>query len=202
MATFSTSVISGTSFTCWKVRAMPRLHMSRATTFGTGTPSKPTLPEVGRNAPLMRLKSVVFPAPFGPSRPSISPARTSKLTSSTATRPPKVRRILVAVSSGRPASGLARTLSIMTGSTAGGRGVARSVHASIIGQSPRLAFARIRIMSPAKMSISRRVVGPKIGRNRFCNSCLTEVTRPAPSIAPQTCPLPPITVMNRYSMLM
>src|SRR2546429_57685 len=37
----------------------------------------------------MTLKSVVLPAPFGPMMPSRSPARTSRLTSRTAVRPPK-----------------------------------------------------------------------------------------------------------------
>src|SRR6516162_8752112 len=37
----------------------------------------------------MRLKTVVLPDPFGPSRPTISPSCTVKDTSSTARRPPK-----------------------------------------------------------------------------------------------------------------
>ena len=37
----------------------------------------------------MTLKSVVFPAPFGPIRPWISPTATSRSTASSAWRPPK-----------------------------------------------------------------------------------------------------------------
>jgi hypothetical protein len=36
------------------------------------------------------LKRVVFPAPFGPAIPKISPVSTSKLTSTTAARLPKL----------------------------------------------------------------------------------------------------------------
>src|SRR3569832_717148 len=38
---------------------------------------------------LMRLKTVVFPAPFGPMSVNTSPRRTSKVTSLTASTPPK-----------------------------------------------------------------------------------------------------------------
>ena len=44
------------------------------------------------STPVTRLKIVHLPAPFGPIRPRISPARTSKLTSLTATRPPNSLR--------------------------------------------------------------------------------------------------------------
>src|SRR5713226_5480241 len=54
------------------------------------------------SAPLTRLKRVVFPDPFGPITPRISPASTVKLTSLTAATPPKlletlsrVRRVIV-----------------------------------------------------------------------------------------------------------
>src|SRR5690242_12071884 len=42
-------------------------------------------------SPAMTLKSVVFPAPFGPRMPRRSPGATSRLTSRTACRPPKRR---------------------------------------------------------------------------------------------------------------
>jgi len=41
--------------------------------------------------PLMTLKSVVFPAPFGPMTLTISPSPTLKLTSLSARKPPKER---------------------------------------------------------------------------------------------------------------
>jgi hypothetical protein len=51
--------------------------------------SKRIWPADGRNTALIRLKSVVLPAPFGPIRLQIWPASTLKLTSLTAVRPPK-----------------------------------------------------------------------------------------------------------------
>ena len=52
-------------------------------------PFQNTLPPLGRVMPLIRLNSVVLPAPLGPSNPKISPSRTARLTPSTATSPPK-----------------------------------------------------------------------------------------------------------------
>ena len=45
-------------------------------------------PWVGRTIPEHALNVVVFPAPFGPMSPVIVPARTARLTLSTATAPP------------------------------------------------------------------------------------------------------------------
>src|SRR3954453_904237 len=45
-------------------------------------------PAVGRQSPESRLKSVVFPAPFGPMMPSNSPSATSSETSATIFAPP------------------------------------------------------------------------------------------------------------------
>src|SRR5215212_10116739 len=52
----------------------------------------------------MTLNAVVFPAPFGPIRPAISPSATSSETSSSATIPPKRRVTLSSSSSARAAS--------------------------------------------------------------------------------------------------
>ena len=43
---------------------------------------------MGRTFPLIASSKVVLPAPFGPIRPTISPGKTSKLTSLLATTPP------------------------------------------------------------------------------------------------------------------
>src|SRR5499427_8134489 len=51
-------------------------------------PSNSTTPSLGGIRPVMPLKSVVLPAPLGPISAKTSPRRTSKLTSSTAVRPP------------------------------------------------------------------------------------------------------------------
>src|SRR3954470_19423597 len=52
----------------------------------------------------MTLKQVVFPAPFGPMRPRISPSWMWKLTSSSAVRPPK-RSVTASTSSSFLSSG-------------------------------------------------------------------------------------------------
>src|SRR5271154_4175601 len=48
-----------------------------------------TWPPVGGNRPANRLSNVVFPEPFGPKIPMISPLLMENETSDTATRPPK-----------------------------------------------------------------------------------------------------------------
>ena len=53
-----------------------------------GRKRTPSRYRAGRN-PVMRLKAVVLPAPFGPISASVSFSRTEKLTSCTARRPPK-----------------------------------------------------------------------------------------------------------------
>src|SRR5215211_4449498 len=52
-------------------------------------PSNCTSPSVGRYTPVITLKAVVLPAPFGPISPKIWPRSMAKLTWSRATRPPK-----------------------------------------------------------------------------------------------------------------
>src|SRR5512144_149925 len=52
-------------------------------------PAKRMVPASGFTNPVMRLKTVVFPAPLGPIKKTISPSSTWKLTSLVASRPPK-----------------------------------------------------------------------------------------------------------------
>src|SRR6266508_6243008 len=54
-------------------------------------PSTSISPEVGRRNPVIRLNTVVLPAPLGPMSPRISPASTVKEKRSTARSPPKSR---------------------------------------------------------------------------------------------------------------
>src|SRR5438477_3880522 len=58
---------------------------SRATSW----PRTVTFPEVGFERPLTILTVVVFPEPLGPTRPKISPDRTARVRSSSATNVPK-----------------------------------------------------------------------------------------------------------------
>ena len=53
------------------------------------TPSWLTRPEVGRWKPVMTLKAVVFPAPFGPIKLVTPPHSTRKLMPASALTPPK-----------------------------------------------------------------------------------------------------------------
>jgi hypothetical protein len=53
------------------------------------SPRSRTLPSVGRSSPTMIFRSVLFPAPFGPTTATISPSSTPNVTPSTAGRPPK-----------------------------------------------------------------------------------------------------------------
>src|SRR5881396_278829 len=55
-------------------------------------PSSSTAPASGRRWPVMRLKSVVLPAPLGPMMAAISPRATARLTPPTASNPPNALR--------------------------------------------------------------------------------------------------------------
>src|SRR6266850_353137 len=64
--------------------------MRRFTSIGCSKTSKPatfTEPEVGGRTPVMIRMVVVFPAPFGPRKPRISPLSTLNVTSLTAFKP-------------------------------------------------------------------------------------------------------------------
>src|SRR5919199_4199801 len=87
--TFSSAVISLKTVVSWKVRTTPFC----ATRWGfcpeMRSPLNSTWPAVGLRKEAMSLKRVLLPAPFGPMTARISPSSTSKLTSLTASRPPK-----------------------------------------------------------------------------------------------------------------
>jgi len=54
-------------------------------------PATRTVPAVGRSIPASTRSKVVFPDPFGPTSPTISPAPTTSSTPASARRPPKRR---------------------------------------------------------------------------------------------------------------
>ena len=67
--TFSSAVMSGKSRMFWKVRAMPA-SATLCTWLGEyGRPDSSKLPESGAYRPVITLKNVVLPAPFGPISP-------------------------------------------------------------------------------------------------------------------------------------
>ena len=99
---FSSTLRSGSSFTCWKVRARPSAATRRGGKCLAGAPNRRMCPELGGSTPLTTLNSVVLPAPFGPISATISLACTVKLTSRFAARPPKLREIASSASSSSP----------------------------------------------------------------------------------------------------
>src|SRR6185437_13507661 len=86
---FSNTLSSGNISVIWNVRDMPSATRLCAARRVTSQPSNSMLPELGPKKPLIRLKNVVFPAPFGPMMARNSPASTLSDTSCTATRLPK-----------------------------------------------------------------------------------------------------------------
>ena len=58
---------------CWYVRASPSFALYRAGLEVTSSPKSSTVPEETGMSPQMTLKSVVFPAPFGPRMARRSP---------------------------------------------------------------------------------------------------------------------------------
>ena len=90
MRRFSRTVSSGKISVIWKVRAMPQPTRARGQQRGDVLVRRSTMrPAVGAKKPLIRLKNVVLPAPFGPITARSSPGSTVIETSSTATRLPK-----------------------------------------------------------------------------------------------------------------
>src|SRR5512134_927195 len=77
-------------FVRWNERPMPRRQRSCGAMPVTLRPLNFTSPASGRMCPVMRLKSVVLPAPFGPMTAPIEPCGTSKLTPPTARKPSKL----------------------------------------------------------------------------------------------------------------
>ena len=67
--TFSIAVISPNRRMFWNVRAMPAFATSCGADGEYGWPSSSNVPESGWYSPVMTLKNVVLPAPFGPISP-------------------------------------------------------------------------------------------------------------------------------------
>src|SRR5215468_5024577 len=89
---FSYTVSLGKMFVRWKERPMPRRQRSCGAMPVTSRSLKRTLPASGRRCPVIRLKSVVLPAPLGPMMALIEPRGTEKLTPPTARKPSKLLR--------------------------------------------------------------------------------------------------------------
>ena len=94
MRRLSATLSSGKISVIWNVRAMPSRTRASGGSAVTSLPSNFTLPAEGANRPLIRLKNVVLPAPFGPMIARSSPGSTVNETFSIAVRLPK--RLLTA----------------------------------------------------------------------------------------------------------
>ena len=97
------------SSSCWNERLMPPRARLYTGSESTASPFMWMLPFAGLTKPVIASISVVLPAPFGPIRPTISPALTVTETSLTATTPPK--RTVMFEASSVPGSTGSRTTS-------------------------------------------------------------------------------------------
>src|SRR5215470_16782420 len=70
--------------------AIPAARASRAERKRVSSPSRRKRPENSGCTPAMIFISVLFPAPFSPTRPWISPGESAKSTPRSASTPPKV----------------------------------------------------------------------------------------------------------------
>ncbi len=82
------------------MREIPRRTTPCGGVESSDSPSKSSSPESGRYSRVITLNAVVFPAPFGPIRPTISLSSVSNETSSRATIPPNRRVTPLTSSSG------------------------------------------------------------------------------------------------------
>src|ERR1700675_2329620 len=89
---FSYTVRRGKMFVRWNERPMPMRQRSCGAMPVTSRFLKTTRRVSGLTWPVMRLNSVVLPAPLGPMMALIEPVGTVKLTPSTAWKPPKLLR--------------------------------------------------------------------------------------------------------------
>src|SRR5215467_228076 len=86
--------------------AMPAARASRAERKRVSFPSSRKRPENSGCTPAMIFISVLFPAPFSPTRPWISPADSAKSTPRSASTPPKVLLIPCSSRRGEKPSGI------------------------------------------------------------------------------------------------
>ena len=102
--TFSRAVMLANGRPLWNVRAIPARHMRDGVSPCNSRPPKRILPEDGRYTPVIRLNSVVLPAPFGPITPTILPGSTVNVTLCSACTPPKLTPKVLHLEQRMPAS--------------------------------------------------------------------------------------------------
>ncbi len=89
MQMFSSTVRPRNNWLIWNVRARPRRARTVWLTLVISSPLSSTRPEFGFSAPVMRLTSVVLPAPFGPISARRAPRCGVRLTSRVTGSAPK-----------------------------------------------------------------------------------------------------------------
>src|SRR6478736_4264822 len=89
--TLSNTVSEGNSRMFWKVRAMPSRVIWKGLSPVNERPANRTSPLVGRYTPVIRLNTLVLPAPLGPMSPTSECVSITVLSASTAVSPPKRR---------------------------------------------------------------------------------------------------------------
>ncbi len=85
----SRTVMALNSRTFWNERTSPRRARASGASEVTSSPNALTVPAEGVTNPEMASKRVLLPAPLGPMKPTISPPPTARLTSLSASTPPK-----------------------------------------------------------------------------------------------------------------
>jgi hypothetical protein len=88
MPTFSIVVISGNDCTVWLVFVMPFEQILYGGNLEMSSFMNRILPESGLYTPLMRLRRVDFPEPFGPTSPAMVPSLTVRSAFLSAWSPP------------------------------------------------------------------------------------------------------------------
>ncbi len=86
---FSSTVWRCSGRECWNTMPTPARAIRYEGQPATSTPSSATEPASGRSMPITSFITVDLPEPLGPIKPRISPPRSSKPMSLTATSPPK-----------------------------------------------------------------------------------------------------------------
>ena len=86
--TFCSTGMLAKGLVIWKVRHRPMRAMISGLSPAISRPSNERPPDLGRRKPVMTLKSVVLPAPFGPINPTTSPRSIEKLMSCRTRLPP------------------------------------------------------------------------------------------------------------------
>src|SRR5262245_4851829 len=89
-STLSRTVSLGNRLVIWKVRAIPNAVRRWLGQRVTSWPNSRICPDVAGNIPVIRLNSVVLPAPFGPMMALRSPGMIFSVTPRTACSPPKL----------------------------------------------------------------------------------------------------------------